>query len=52
MTHWGARSAGLSGMLMIFLLGRIVIDAAEHSVISEKSVDKSDSRYDPDSDSD
>jgi hypothetical protein len=47
MTSFGVRSAGLSGMLFVFLLGRVVIDAAEKSVISER---KNKTGYVPDSD--
>ena len=54
MTSFGVRSAGTSEMLFVFLIGRVIIDAAEKSVIAEKEVNKSmdNSGYDPDSDSD
>jgi hypothetical protein len=54
MTSFGVHSAGTSAMLFVFLIGRVIIDAAEQSVIAEKKANKSNdtSGYDPDSDSD
>jgi hypothetical protein len=54
MTSFGVHSAGTSAMLFVFLIGRVIIDAAEKSVIAEKKVNKfkDNSGYDPDSDID
>lgn len=54
MTSFGVHSAGTSAMLFVFLIGRIIIDAAEKSVVEEKKANKSMDipGYDADSDSD
>ena len=43
MATFDARGSGLSAMLIVFFLGRIVIDAAESSNRNEEKYDSSDS---------
>jgi hypothetical protein len=50
MTSFGARSAGVSAMLFVFLIGRVVIDAAEKSVIAGKKLNNSKDNSDFESD--
>ena len=39
MASFDARSTGLSAMLVVFIVGRIVIDAAEKSIRNERKND-------------
>ena len=50
MEAFDARGAGLSAMLAVFFVGRLVIDAAEYSMKVEKENKKHDSYTSYDSD--
>lgn len=48
MASFDARGSGLSAMLLVFLVGRIVIDAAEVSAHNDRKYEISDSDSDDD----